>query len=345
MHAPRRNAGFTLVELLVVIAIIGIIAVVGIRQFGTLRQNQAKKMNVSTIKHTFSALQTYDLVAENTPDRFDNFDSLVDIGSGNGPWQGPAGEYVFSGAASAVPGIYDGSWKRLQATYDAGGNGGSVADLETAKKNNKGITDSLAKILGIHYLTADEVTLLNNAGIWVTLLHNNSTAQAYGKANVSPLVVTADGRNAEGYRLVNGGPGFRPDMSAFYPAALTNGSPVAFVNPIAASSIYTDLGYDLGFTNNAPTEAEATAALASVGKLVCFGIGKAANCVRAKNGLGEAPLCNQYDRTYYRNYLAVFALKPGARGTPGTCALAGVLDADGNTYRAAQYNADWTLPD
>jgi len=45
-------------------------------------------------------------------------------------------------------------------------------------------------------------------------------------------------------KIMGGGPGFRPDMSAFYPVYITNGMPVAIISP--TSSIYDDLGYDLG---------------------------------------------------------------------------------------------------
>lgn len=335
MRQKSTPTGFTLIELIIVIAIIGIIVVVGIHQFGNLRYNQAKKINVSTIQHTYAALQTYDLLAENTADRFDNFDSLIDISNDNGPWFGPAGTYILTNACTNIPGIYDGPYKRA----------GSPEQQAQAEKNNHGLSQNLANALGIYFLTDKDVELLHDAGIYLALLHNNTPGQATGRGG---LVNSTDGFTPEGYRMRNGGPGFRADLSAFYPHALTNGSPVAIVNPLTAAPTYTDLGYDLAFTNkNTITEHDALAAFAKNGaaRLLCFGIGNAANCTVAKNGLGEAPQCNFYNRTHYRSYLAVFALVSSHHGIKGSCTLAGVLDADGNTYRAAKHQADWRLND
>ena len=130
---------------------------------------------------------------------------------------------------------------------------------------------------------------------------------------------------------------------------IQNGTPVAVVIP--TSSIYKDLGYDLGLTNSAPTEAYAKSlveAKASRGKktpspkLLAFGIGKNAECVRNQLGLGEAPYNPVYDKTNYRQYLALFWIKPGGQGVAGSCTFVGVVDCAGKTYRAAEYDVNWT---
>lgn len=343
MKKAGRENGFTLVELIVVIAILGLIAVVGIHQYGNIKMQQARKMNVSTIKQTYAALSTYEVVNEGVATRFRNLHSLIDIDPGSGSaWTGAAGTFDLSTAcASNLPGIYNGSWKKLGAVYNANGAGGSTPDIEKARQDNKGLP--CATKLGLYYLTAAEVTLLKDAGISQVLLHNPTTQQAWGPAKRNPVVVTDTGYTADGLQIVNGGPGFRPDMSAFFPTVLTNGSPVAVVNPFEAYSIYQDLGCDLGLSdaiaNYSKSDVEG---LLAKTKLVCFGIGRGSECVIAETGLGEEPLDQVFDRTYYRNYIAVFALRSGGQGVAGSCRLAGVIDPAGNTWRAANYAATWT---
>ena len=242
-------------------------------------------------------------------------------------------------------GIYDGSWKVLAATYNAAGAGsGAVPGLADAQEKNLGTRNTgLYKSLGIYYLTESDVALLKNAGVSYYYLHNPSTAQAYGatRGGYCTGVRTENGIavSADGLKIEGGGPGFRPDLSAFYPVYLTAGSPVAVVQP--GSTIYDDLGYSLGYTNSVFQASTASSALAST-KLIVFGIGKNANCVRSQFGLGEAPYNPFYDKRNYRYYLAVFVLKAGGQGVASACRLAGVIDCAGQTYRAAEYGVNWT---
>lgn len=242
-------------------------------------------------------------------------------------------------------GIYDGSWKVLSATYNKDGQGsGAVPGLAEAQEKNKGTRETgLYKHLGIYYLTSSDVALLKRAGVTYYYLHNPSTSQAYGakRGGFCSAVTEENGisMSEDGLKIMGGGPGFRPDMSAFYPVYLTEGSPVAVVQP--GSTIYDDLGYSLAYTNATFQASTASEALSST-KLVCFGIGKNANCVRSQFGLGEAPYNPYYDKRNYRQYIAVFVLKAGGQGVVSACRLAGVLDCAGNTYRAAEYGVNWT---
>ena len=337
--------GFTLIELIVVIAILAFVTMVGIHSYGNLREVQAKKMNVTNIKRVYHALATYDTLMreESKLNFFDYFDSLVDVSAG-GAWTGSAGTYTWTGTAvSGQAGLYDGSWKNLTTLSNAIGQGARTYTLEEAKDENRGTRETglLAK-LAIYHVTSNEVELLKSAGIRNVLLHNPSTGQAssYCKIPVGVNVPTG------------GGPGFRPDMSAYYPAALEAGSPVAVVKPLVAgrsgaasvSDTYKNLGYFQSTTNTWTTsDTDQEKYLATVKtKLLVFGIGQNAQCVRGQMGLGEPPYNPVYDKRHYRSYLAVFAITEGGQGVASTCKLAGVVDCAGQTYKEAEYGVLWT---
>lgn len=355
-----HQSGFTLLELIIVIAIIAFVSMIGLRSYGNLRDVQARKMNAANIKRIAHSLETYEAIhrEQGTTGFFKNFDSLIDV-TDAGPWYGTAGEIdwgtvVTEGRSkyldartvnSGTFGIYDGSWKVLGALYNAAGQGsGNVASLAEAQDANRGMRDTgLFKSLGVYYLSAADVTLLRNAGISQVLLHNPSTQQAtgstrngYAKNAIDDNGWTKDGLQSPG----GGGPGFRPDLSAFYPVALTNGLPVAILNP--SSSAYADFGYQKAVTNATDTTHLTSLVSGQTTKLLAFGIGNNAECVRGNMGLGEAPVDPVFDKKSYRQYIAVFALTTGGQGTPSTCRLAGVIDPAGNTVRAANYNVNWT---
>ena len=336
--------GFTLIELIVVIAILAFVTMVGIHSYGNLREVQAKKMNVANIKRVYHALATYDTLMreEAKLNYFDYFDSLVDVSPG-GAWTGTAGTYTRPG--TAVPGqagLYDGGWKNLGVLMNANGAGGRTSTLEEAKDESRGTRETglLAK-LALYHVTSNEVELLKSAGIRNVLLHNPSTGQASSYCRIPTGVNVPAG----------GGPGFRPEMSAYYPAALEAGSPVAVLKPLVAgrggavsiSDTYKNLGYFQSSTNTWTTsDADQEKYLATIGtKLLVFGIGQSAQCVRGQMGLGEPPYNPVFDKRHYRSYLAVFAITEGGQGVASTCKLAGVVDCAGQTYKEAEYNVLW----
>lgn len=363
MKSPSRGkSAFTLIELIIVIAIVAFVTVIGLHSYGNLKEVEARKMNMANIKRVYHALSTYEALQKEQANTgfFNGFDSLIDV-SASGGWTGAAGSFDWgvddSGAfndrdARTVHsgiGIYDGSWKVLGALYNAAGQGSGATDtIASAQEKNKGTRETgLYKQLGIYYLTDSDVTLLKNAGISSYVMHNPSSQQASGSARngFCTAVTTENGINYSSAKdghlklVAGGGPGFRPDMSGFYPVALTNGSPVAVIQP--GSTIYDDFGFALGYTNSTFTATQASAALSSV-KLLAFGIGLNAECVRNQYGLGEAPVNPYFDKRNYRYYIAVFAIKAGGQGVAATCRLAGVIDCAGNTYRAAEYGVNWT---
>ena len=337
-EAENRSA-FTLIELIMVIAILAIITVVGIQGFGNLKDRQAKKMNATIIAQTQHALSTYDLAMDGEAGRFNDFDSLIDVKQ-SGPWTGTPGECIWENVATASGGfgIYDGSWKSI---------GGDDSPAVLAEKDrNKGTRKTgLLNKLGIYFLTQADVDMLADAGISRYVLHNPSKGQSSSWCKIPDGVQGVAG----------GGPGFRPDHSAYYPAMLEEGSPVAVIKPVTESrgsfsysSIYRDLGFPMTETNK-PTSFESGTDLIASGyppklpTLICFGIGDSATCVHSQLGIGHAPFSGVYDKTHYRNYIAVFVLSKGHHGIPGTCHLAGVLDCTGATWVEARREYDWRV--
>lgn len=358
MQNCRNSAvkgGFTLIELIVVIAIIAFVAMIGLRSYANLREIQARKMNASNIKRIAHSLATYETVHQENGSTgyFKNFDALIDVNT-DGAWYGTAGEIdwgtLSSGncdarAVNGGLGIYDGSWKVLGALYNAAGEGsGAVASLKEAQDANCGMRNTgLYKSLGIYYLSANDATMLQNAGVTQVLLHNPSTQQAYGtKRNGYCTAMDDNGFTTDGLKCPGGGgPGFRPDMSAFFPVAVAEGLPVAVIRP--SSSIYADLGFMVTFTNAVPSATELTAAISGqTTKLIAFGIGQNAECVKNAIGLGDPPYNPVYDKKNYRSYIAVFAITTRGQGASSSCRFAGVVDCAGNTYRAALYSVNWT---
>ncbi len=353
----RSREGFTLIELIIVIAILAFVTVIGIRSYGNLRDVQARKMNAANIKRVQHALATYEVFHQEngTAGYFKNFDSLIDVSS-SGAWldTGRQGQIdwgtVAGGSCDARTvhgglGIYDGSWKVLGATYNAAGQGsGNVATLAEAQDANRGMRDTgLYKMLGIYYLSTNDVALLRNAGITQVLLHNPSTQQASGtRRNGFCTALDDNGYTPDGLKSPGGGgPGFRPDLSAFYPVTVTNGLPVAIIRP--NSTVYADFGFEASFANSSPSADELTAAVSGqTTKLIAFGIGQNAECVKNAVGLGDAPYNPAFDKKNYRSYIAVFAITTRGQGTPSTCRLAGVIDCAGNSYRAATFSVNWT---
>lgn len=343
------KSGFTLIELIVVIAILAIVAMIGIRSYANLRETQAKKMNLANIKRIEHALNTYATIhhENGSSDYFKNFDALVDVAK-SGAWFGTAGDFDWgTGCADARQvngglGIYDGSWKVLSATYNANGQGsGSVPELNEAMDKNRGMRDTgLYKILGIYYLTEADATLLKNAGVTQICYHNPSTAQATGSSRGGYCSAYTDATKEGLVSPGGGGPGFRPNMSAFYPVELKEGLPVAVINP--SSTIYSDFGYQITVTNKTDAS-ELNAKISGQNtKLIAFGIGQNAECVKNIVGLGEAPENPSFDKKNYRQYIAVFAITTRGQGISSTCHLAGVIDCAGQTFRAAQYAVDWS---
>ena len=135
--------------------------------------------------------------------------------------------------------------------------------------------------------------------------------------------------------------GIDPDAAFCVATALTNDMPVAVVNPKtnAGRAIYRACGQELLATEDDGDYVEAdvlSQVAATGGPLFAFGLGEAASIVgKADAGLENAPRAPFMKKTAYSRYVLLFRLRTAAGGTP-IPEFAGVIDADGNTFRAAQ---------
>ena len=352
MKQNDARKGFTLIELVLVVAILAIIATLAVGKFGDLRKQAARKVNLASLNNISRAIDTELARTDVVSGMFDYLESLVDVSS-SGATTGGAGNYVWdstpaSDAANAwvsiCPGVYRGV-KEVGAMQNAGGVASATKSLAEYREGNQGLPGSFARQLGVHYLTADEAAALAKAGISVLLQHNYKNSQ-------SSQVVSGHSTYGDAkLPFRNGGPGLRADMSAFYPAVVTNGSPVVVVRPVyqgtrgtsTARDLYTSLGSSFSMDPDSESgylsRPEQAYADGCCPRIVLFGLGRSSDVTAA---LFEAPpRAETLDKTYYRNYLLAFEMLNGTGNTGYTVRFLGVVDPEGNTAKGAQYNVDW----
>lgn len=339
-----KNGGFTLVELVLVVAVLAFIATVAVGKFGDIRKEAAKKTNLSNLSHIQRAIDTKLAGTDQVEGLFDYCESLVDAncadgGAGANAWD--AGGYLdpeggWTNSGGYVAGIYAGIKSTAIGNVNAGGVGTGVStDVETARKQNKGLKNSGNFM--VRYLAAKEAEALKAAGIEVLLYHNWLSGQSSAAQGACGRTLASD------LATRNGGPGFRADMSAFFPVRLTNGVPVAVLKPSAARQVYEAFGY--GY----PASEDAKAAISSemdyfqkggLPRLVCVGLGRSSDITAAL--FENPPRDNALDKNYYRNYILVFSMKNGTGNTGYTVKFEGVIDPEGQPHKQAQYGADWS---
>ena len=345
MQQKKRGQGFTLIELILVVAVIAILSVIAIGRFTDIRKNASRRANVANIKNIFRTINTE--IARVDGDIYKGMfayaEALIDVDGKKAP-SGTPGTYAwapsagwYDGSGGTIPGIYCGVKQTAVVENAAGVSTGAIADLADAHEKNTGL-DAFAAKLGMYYLTEKEVASLKDAGVSVVSYHNYSNAQARNLGWDSSAWYTEYGLHA-----VGGGPGHRADLSACYPVVLTNGMPVAVLNPAACESIYRDLGLDYGSTYNvsglSASEPESYFAKGICQRLVVVGLGR--DTETNTKFFENQPRCMTLDKTRYRNYLLVFQMNNGQGNQGTTVRFAGVLDPAGNTAKQAQYNADW----
>lgn len=338
----NNKKGFTLIELIVVVAVLAIISTIAIGKYEDVQKDAARKANRANINNITSTINTYLVAETNHEGLFEYVESLIDLGSDGKSWTGSAGDYDWTkNNDTDYPGIYAGIKYVPSKVANANGVASSTTgDLFEARKKNSGIPSSFRSSLGIHYLTDKEVEALNKAGVSTVLMHNYTSGQAKGASNRLPLVVDSDDfcdENGLTYR--NGGSGHRADMSAFYPVVLTNGSPVVVISPKEAD-IYRALGVDYNITEDfSSSSLEDYYTDGICDRLIVFGLGRSSD-VTAKL-FQTPPKMKTVDNTSYNNYLLVFSMKNGTGNSGLETKFVGVIDSEGNTAKAAQYDLDW----
>ena len=328
MKSNFKNAGFTLVELLMVVALIAIVSTLAVNKIGGVRESSSRKVSLANQKAVERAVEAY-LSEEG---RLNRLDSLIYAGDGGAPvFGGAAGAFDFD-AESTVDG-HDGLYL---GPYDA------TADVRA--KNNEGLSDALRGVLCLYALSpAQAAALRAKLGLDYVMAH---TAYADAGAYEYPAAHYPKNRQYGDGTVPNASDGLSPNDSACVATAVTNLMRVAAVNPLndLGRTIYQSCGQELLNTKSwgeSYDKGEVTAEVAATGgPLVAFGLGDSASIVgKSSAGIENAPFAPFMPKANYSRYILLFRLRTiGAGSVSQTIPeFAGVLDPDGNTFRAAQF--------
>ena len=345
MKLSEKKA-FTLIELILVVGILAILAVIAIGKFTDMRKETAQKTNVANIKNITRTINTeIARIDGNTYEgMFDYAEALIDVDGKEVP-KGSEGTYRwapatgwYDGAGGVIGGIYCGIKMTEIVENKNGVTSGTVANLAEAHEENVGL-ENFAPNLGIYYLKDSEIKPLKEAGIRIVSYHNYSNAQSKNLGWSSSTWY-----NDYGLHSTGGGPGHRADLSACYPAVLTNGMAVAVINPATCESIYRDLGLDYASTVNvtglSADNPETYYDKGICNRLLVFGLGR--DCEATVKFFENHPRCMTLPQRYYRNYLLVFQMNSGKGNQGYKVKFVGVIDPEGKTAKSAQYAADWS---
>lgn len=359
-----RNAGFTLIELVIVVAILAMIATVAIGKFKDVRETAAKRTHLASIVNVQHTIETEIANSDSISGMFNYCDSLVSMGSRSTPATGTAGQYVWAttnnnyfAQENTYGGIYAGQVVPMAVTDATGQGSGVTPTFASIQENNSGIPLSLRKMLGVYYLTDSERTALHKAGVGILSYHNPSSAQAQsmmrGRQKVEGFYDVTTGYSPDDLKTRGGGPGFRPEASAFFPVYMDNsdhphaGLGVAVLDPSQAGAVYrafvTSKAYPDdkatldGLKSAKPEDWFSTSGL-NLPRLVVIGLGKNSDTVN--KFFSACPRDNTLSKHDYWNYCLVFQLNNGGRGG-SDAKFVGVIDSRGNTPNGVENNMDW----
>lgn len=316
-----NEKGFTLIELVVVIALIAIVSTLVISRLGGVKDSSRAKMNVANLARVGAAVDTFLMVTEHPS--LDRMDALLqkDVAAGSASSNlTTIGAHVAT--SDGTNGIVLNAGLCTEAAFYGGGGAGLLCryDLSTA-----------------------DVAALENLGFKYLM---------YG---------------TDGGRMTAGDDGAWSQGSLTDPAqcmsvarTLTNGLPVAVVNPGAVSGgtpigalAYQACGQDVRYTVRGKVlvdgveQSDASAAFQTLngrggdGILLALGLGSACSMVgNNQGGVDSAPTCPTITaKDEYARYIVLFRLKSDSMGGR-TATYAGVLDSMGKTIDQARAAMD-----
>jgi len=315
MTSKKTPSGFTLVELVIVIAILSMLATLAVGKLSGIKADNAKKVNLANLARVGGILDTY--LAASPAQGLNRLDSLT-----------------LCTASSGTPGDLDGlvSSSALMTYTNQPGNVGLSADL-FGPANPYAAQPVL--LLGTWWLSAAEAAVLErDLGIKYVMAGTDGAMNNQGD----------DGAWAQGDIA-------DPDACASFAKHLTNGLPVAVVNPGATRgrtpvgpAVYKSCGENVAYsyggkilvddveqTDNA---AAVSTLYAGPGILLAFGLGDHCAAVgAAAGGFAAAPLSPVMKKDEYRRYIVLVRLKGNVASgvfTPTAAEYAGVMDPRGN---------------
>ena len=321
---------FTLIELVMVIAILAILSSIAVSKVSGVKEAAARKASVACQKSVERGVEAF--LASGG--RLNRLDSLINADT-----------------AGVATGSGDGFGTTIYNSFSVGTSGDVYLGpsdpsptTEQVSEANAGIHPSLVAVLCRYSLSQTEVdALINRLGLRYLEFHN-LYANPAGENSGTPYAHYDKGDDGTVPQALDG---MDPNMSACIARGVTNGLYVAALNPASdlGRTIYQACGAELlntkAWGRETYTESEAIAeAKAAGGALIAFGLGDSASIIgKANAGLDSAPYTAFTLKRYYSRYILLFRLKTAGSGSVATVIpeFAGVLDAEGNTVRAAQH--------
>lgn len=315
MTSKKSQSGFTLVELVIVIAILAMLATLAVNKLSGIKADNAKKINLANLARVDSIIDTY--LAASPRDGLNRLDSLT-----------------LCTASSGTPGDLSGLTSQTALMiYTNEANTGLSADLFGPPNP---YAAAPVVLLGTWWLSAAEAAVLErDLGIKYVMAGTDGTMSNTGD----------DGAWAQGDLL-------NPDACASYAKHVTNGLPVAVVNPGATRdrtpvgpAVYKSCGQNVAYSyrgkilvddvEQADNHTAVRTLYGSTGILLAFGLGD--NCAAVGNNVGgfdSAPVSPVMNAGEYRRYLVLVRLKGTVSSTgaftPSSAEYAGVMDPRGN---------------
>ena len=312
MKRKHPAGGFTLIELILVIALLAIVSTLAVNKVGGIREGSARKVSLANQKAVERAVEAY--LAEDGA--LNRLDSLLAAGAGGAPL-----------SRTAEPGSFD-----FEGASRAGFLYRGPDDDAVRETRNAGLSDGLREPLCLYVLDAEQAGALGSRlGLRFVMA---GTAFPDPAPNYGRDRAWGDGTAPAS------SDGLDPNAAFCVATAVTNDMPVAAVNPKtnAGRAIYRACGQELLATEDDGGYDEAAVlseVAATGGPLLAFGLGDAASIVgKADAGLENAPSAPFAKKTAYSRYVLLVRLRTAAGRTIPE--FAGVIDPDGNTFRAAQ---------